>query len=131
MCLCHRAAIYTGHRKRQSSGSPYFDPSRHTYRMVTSGVHQSTSVSLFLRSIASESLNILLLDRFSSTPIINLAWLPGNLLFVSNGVQALVLSRDLFLEGHSAKIVQIVQAAQAPLPDAHPENLVQCVIWGE
>lgn len=64
-------------------------------------------------------------------PITNLAWLPGSLLLVSNGVQALVLSRDLSLRGHSSNLSDIIQAAQAPLPDAHPENLVQCVIWGK
>jgi hypothetical protein len=63
--------------------------------------------------------------------ITNLAWMPGNSLFVTNDVQALILSDLLDRGDYSSSIVNVIASKRAPLPDAHPENLVQCVLWGK
>ncbi|KAJ9125509.1 hypothetical protein QFC22_000470 [Naganishia vaughanmartiniae] len=69
------------------------------------------------------------LPIFSVADITNLAWIPGNSLLVTNNVQALILSDVLDRGDYSSSVVSVVASKQAPLPDAHPENLVQCVIW--
>ncbi|KAJ9109163.1 hypothetical protein QFC21_000491 [Naganishia friedmannii] len=69
------------------------------------------------------------LPIFSVADITNLAWIPGDCLFVTNDVQASILSDVLDRGGYSSSIVNVIASKRAPLPDAHPENLLQCVIW--
>lgn len=43
----------------------------------------------------------------------------------------MTLSPELERQKHLSSLGDIVSSVQAPLPDAHPENLVQCVLWGK